>query len=129
MDALLELHETDDIKTTENPTKAQIREVRKICPSELMLDFPTEDTATKMAPLLMEFIEKENKITVVVHQRGSMLHIFFPTPTNRDIQVVRRVCGQIKGSGEMFIPYNLGMSNGVLDKWKEFVESKQTAIA
>ena len=129
MDALLELHETDDIKTTENPTKAQIREVRKICPSELMLDFPTEDTATKMAPLLMEFIEKENKITVVVHQKGSMLHIFFPTPTNRDIQVVRRVCGQIKGSGEMFIPYNLGMSNGVLDKWKEFVESKQTAIA
>ena len=109
MHALLELRETDDIETTENPTETQIREARKIYPSELMLDFPTMEIATTMASLLMEFIKKENQITILVYQRDSLLHIFFPTPTNRDIQVVRDVCGQIKGLGKMFIPYNLGM--------------------
>ena len=130
MNALLVLDETDGIKTTENPTETQIREARKMCPSELMLDFPTKKIATKIAPLLMEFIKEEEQITIVVHQRDSLLHIFFPTPTNRDIQVVRDVCGQIKGLGKMFIPYNLGMkSNGVQDRWEEFAESKQGAIA
>ena len=130
MHALLELRETDGIETTENPTETQIREARKIYPSELMLDFPTMEIATTMASLLMEFIKKENQITILVYQRDSLLHIFFPTPTNRDIQVVRDVCGQIKGLGKMFIPYNLGMkSNGVQDRWEEFAESKQGAIA
>ena len=131
MNALLVLDETDGIKITENPTETQIHEARKMCPNELMLDFPTKKIATKIAPLLMEFIKEEEQITIVVHQRGSILHIFFPIPINRDIQAVRRVCGQIKGAEcIMLLPYNLGMtSEGMQETWNEFVKSKQGAIA
>ena len=127
MNALLELGKTG-IQIIEDPTQTEILKARRTCHSELMLDFPTEGTAFIMAPLLIEFINEEKQITVVVHQRGSMLHIFFPSPTDSDIQAVRSACRQIKGSATMFTPYNLGMNSDVVRrKWRKFVESKQAA--